>query len=61
MRKAFIAQAYMDVPDSELKATELRIKHEFVQDYATEVNTPKLVFASFKEIIIMEKFKNLSH
>lgn len=37
MRKAFIAQAYMDVPDSELNATELRIKHEFVQDYATEV------------------------
>lgn len=37
MRKALIAQAYMDVPDSELNARELTIKHEFVQDYATEV------------------------
>lgn len=37
MRKALIAQKYMDIPDSELNATELRIKHDFVQSHATEV------------------------
>jgi len=37
MRKALIAQAYTDVPDSELNATELRLKHDFVQNYSQEV------------------------
>lgn len=37
MRKALIAQEYATVPDQELNATELRLKHEFVQVYAKEV------------------------
>jgi hypothetical protein len=37
MRKAFIAQAYANVPDPELNATELRLKHDFVQNYAQQV------------------------
>lgn len=37
MRKALIAQAYTDVPDPELSSTQLRLKHEFVQNYAQEV------------------------
>jgi hypothetical protein len=37
MRKAVVASNYTDVPDSELNATQLRIKHDFSQNYAKEV------------------------
>jgi hypothetical protein len=37
LRKAKNAEKFRDVGDSELNATELRIKHEFVQLYAKDV------------------------
>jgi hypothetical protein len=37
MRKAAVASNYTNVPDSELNATQLCIKHDFSQNYAKEV------------------------
>jgi hypothetical protein len=37
MRKAVVASNYANVPDSELNATQLCIKHDFSQNYAKEV------------------------
>ena len=37
MRKAVVAAEYTNVPDSELNATQLQIKHEFAQRYAKDV------------------------
>lgn len=49
MRKALIAQEYADVPDSELNATELCLKHEFVQVYAKEVEHAQLRLRKFQK------------
>lgn len=37
MRKAKTAEQYQEIPDSQLNARELRIKHEFIEQYAKDV------------------------
>lgn len=49
IRKALIAQRYMNVPDSELNATELRIKHEFVHSHASEVEHAQARLRKFQK------------
>jgi len=47
LRKAKNCERYTDIPDSELKASELRQKHEFMKVYSKEVEHAELRLRKF--------------
>lgn len=50
MRQAYKASKYKDIPDSELNATELRIKHEFSVEDAQAVRDAEARLRKFHEM-----------